>query len=469
MRSRLGLLALLLGFCGLVAFGGSLASGFHFDDYAIFSDASIRSPHGWLEIWSVRQTRPLTYLTFWFNFQLGGDNPLGYHALNLALHIGAVLLLWDCLRRLMPLGHATFAAAVFVVHPLQAEAVDYVWGRSIVLAALLCFAAWREWIKENPWRAVLWFAAALLAKEEVAAFPLVLLALDRKKRGPIAVMLAMSAAAAARIVYATSVTPGAVAGIQAGISPWRYFLAEGPVLWRYARLFVAPWGFTVDPEITVPPVWLGLAAWAIMIGAAVWLWRRKVWLALPLIVLLPSSSLFPASDLAADRRMYLAIGVLGLLCAALPRVKAPWPHLMIAALAAVSVARTEVWRSDERLWREAVERAPEKARPLIQLARNVSAPEALGLLEQARQLAPNDPSVASEAGKVLLSQGRAADALAQFGRALALDPKDARNYNNRGVALAVLGQAEAARADFERALQMEPSLDEARANLAKLK
>src|SRR5690349_8429959 len=136
MRERLLLLA-----AALAAFGASLGSGFHFDDYAIFSDPALTSPMGWLDLWTLRQTRPLTYLTFWLNYQIGGQGPLGYHLLNLALHLGAVLLAYECMRRLMDARAAWIAAAIFAVHPIQAEAVNYVWGRSIMLAVLLCLAS----------------------------------------------------------------------------------------------------------------------------------------------------------------------------------------------------------------------------------------------------------------------------------------------------------------------------------------
>ena len=66
MRNRL----LLIG-AALAAFGASLLSGFHFDDYAIFSDPALTSPDGWLRVWGPGQTRPLTYLTFWLNYQAG--------------------------------------------------------------------------------------------------------------------------------------------------------------------------------------------------------------------------------------------------------------------------------------------------------------------------------------------------------------------------------------------------------------
>ncbi|MEO7652635.1 MAG: hypothetical protein ABIZ80_19420, partial [Bryobacteraceae bacterium] len=73
----------------LVAFGASVTAPFHFDDYAILSDPVLTSPSGWWKVWRIEQTRPLTYFTFWMNYQLGGRNPAGYHAVNLLLHLGA--------------------------------------------------------------------------------------------------------------------------------------------------------------------------------------------------------------------------------------------------------------------------------------------------------------------------------------------------------------------------------------------
>jgi hypothetical protein len=556
MRARLLLLA-----GALVAFGASLGSGFHFDDYAIFSDPAL-TPEGFVDFWSLRQTRPLTYFTFSMNHLLGGGDPLGYHLLNLALHLGAVLVAYECLRRLLPERAALIAVAIFAVHPIQAEAVNYVWGRSIVLATLLTLASLYAWITDRRWVAVAWFAAALLAKEEVAAFPLVLAIVggavwkfkggdkapgvdtsvdaaasktlsqhcgtgdspvlavvprsgtgraplaDRRNRlshphapspihwvfmqfggppgpfetgtsvratvVPLFSMLALSLAAGARVIYATTVTPGAPAGAQAGITPWHYLMAQGPVILRYLRLLAIPYGFTVDPEIGVPPAWLGLAAWAAILGAiGLALRRRKAWsfwLLAGLVLLIPSSSVFPAADLAADRRMYFALlafaAAAGLL---LERVK---PQAiaagLVVALTLVSVGRTQVWMSEESLWREAVHRAPEKVRPKIQLARALPAAAALEVLAEARNLAPYDPAVAAETGKTLLGEGQPEAALQEFGRALALNPRDARNLNNRGVALEAIGQTEAARADFERALRIDPGLTEARLNLQKL-
>ena len=108
MRDRL----LLLG-AALAAFGASLFSGFHFDDYAIFSRPVLTS-----------SSQPLTDLTFRVNYLVGGRDPFTYHLVSLALYLGAVLLAYACLRRLLPERAALAAAAVFAIHPIQTEAAD---------------------------------------------------------------------------------------------------------------------------------------------------------------------------------------------------------------------------------------------------------------------------------------------------------------------------------------------------------
>jgi protein O-mannosyl-transferase len=456
MRTRLFLFA-----ATLLAFGASLGSSFHFDDYAIFSDPVLTSSSGWREVWGA--PRPLTNLTFWLNYQFGGRDPVGYHLLNLLLHLVAVLIAYECFTRMLGENGAILAAVIFAIHPIQAQAVNYVSARSFVLAAVFCLASLLAWLKGRYWFAAAWFVLAVLSQELAAVFPLALALLKLRR----AELLASVAAIIMLVgMYHPPASP---------ITAWQYFLAQGVVVLRYLRLLIVPYGFTVDPDIRIPEWWIGCLAWLAIAAAVIVIsryagGRAGLYFSAGLILLLPSSSVLPSSELSADHRMYLPM-IAFALAAGLPlsRVK-PIPAAVTLGLifTALSFGRTLVWMSEESLWSEAVRRAPEKVRPKIQLSRALPAGRALELLNEARELAPNDPEIAAEIGQRLLAEGQPDAALPEFARALGLNPKDARSFNNRGVAFQQLGQIEAARADFNRALELDPSLNEARQNLAKL-
>ncbi|MCX6625984.1 MAG: tetratricopeptide repeat protein [Acidobacteria bacterium] len=469
---------LLILAAALAAFGCALAGSFHFDDYSLFTDAAVTSPAGWLAVWSPLRTRPITYLTFWANYQAGGQQPFGYHAVNLALHIACALLLWRVLVRLLPPRAALLAALLFAVHPIQSEPVAYVFARATLLMTLLCLLSLRAWLDGRRWMALLCFAAALLAKEECAAFPVVLVLLHLARQRParewraIASMFVLALCAGLHLILITRLVPGSAAAFGTPVRPLDYLAGQGIVLWRYARLLVVPSGLTVDPDPGAAPLWLACLGWAaiaLLVAAALRTFRAHpvvMWLLAGLILLLPVSSVIPVADLAADRRLYLPMLALcaaaGLLLVRIPpRAIVP----LFAVLIALSVARMQAWQTEESLWSEAVRRSPGKIRPKLQLARAAEPATALRLLEDARLLAPDDPRVAAEIGACYLSHHRADLALREFGRALALEPRNPLALNNRGAALAALRQTEAARLDFEQALTIDPCLAGAHDNL----
>ena len=464
----------------LAAFGTTLGAGFVFDDFALFADPVITSSSGWWEVWKPLQTRPLTWFSFWANFQTSGQSPWGWHLVNLLLHIAVVLLLLELLKELLPAKAALIGAAIFAVHPMLTEPVAYVFARSSMIATLGSIAAIHQWIKGKPWAALGWFFVAMLGKEECAAVPVFLLLLEFSRRRsvawkPLGAMFGVAFALGLRTVWATTVIPGSQAGVQAGISPLSYFAAEGEAVLRYLRMVILPWGFSVDPEIARPSAVMAVLAWGLVVALVLVASRRfgqlreGFWFLGGLILLAPSSTILPAADLAVDRRMYLPMiafsAVLGLL---LERTN--WKNSMAVVLffAALAFHYSGLWRSPEELWTEAVRQAPQKLRPRIQLARSVEPARALSILNDAERMAPDSAAVLAEKGRVLLQLGKAGEALGAFGRALAIDPSDARSLNNRGAALVALGQADAARADFDRALQRDPCLFDALLNLARM-
>jgi tetratricopeptide (TPR) repeat protein len=467
-----------IALAALLVFGASVASGFHFDDYGMLQDPAVVQADGWRSCFGLWQTRPLTWLSFWLNYAAVGRDPWLWHVVNVGIHALCSVLLYKVLAKRIGREAALAGALLFAVHPLQAEAVDYVYARAILLCALFSLLALERWISERPWHAVAWFALAVLAKEECVTLPLALALYSwlegtlRRRLGPLAAMLGIAAAAGIRVIAAIDATGMKGVGIHAGVSPFAYLSEQGIAILRYFGLLIFPAFFTFDPQLPWPGWAWRLAAWAVLLALGIALVSRvrktpaAFWFLAGLILLVPSSSVFPAADFAADRRMYLpmlafAPGVALLL----PRGKGRWAMAGIALLALVSVDRTYVWASDRRLWSEAVALAPGKIRPRIQLARAVTPEEALPILAEAQRLAPENPGPPAELARVDLEMNRPAEALAQAGRALALAPHDPGALSNRGTVLLALRQPAAARRDFVAALALDPCLEEARTNL----
>ena len=465
-------LATALAFCR-VPFGS-----FHFDDYLLLHDYAIASPAGWGAFWQITTTRPLTWFSFWLNYQATATHPLSWLLVSLLLHIACVLLLHSCLRRLIPPGPALLAAGLFALHPIQVEAVAWVFARSTLLCALFCLLTLRAWIAQRWWLAVAFFAVALLAKEESVFFPFLLLLLPgalplSSARKPLLAMLALSGLAGARVLAATRMLSGTGAGFSSTVSPFRYALAQGSVIWRYLRMLFVPWGFNFDPDLHPAP-FLSAAGWLALLVAVIACWKyRDKWLAGRwflgcLAILLASSSVFPADDLAADRRLYLPLialaPALALASTSLRIPKAVWIALA-CVLAALSFGRTAVWASELSLWTDAVRQSPAKLRPRIQLARALPPQAALRQLEIAAQIDPRSPLVPAEKGRIHLQANRPDLAIAEFGQAAALNPNDPLQWNNLGGAFELMGQSAAARRAFQHAISLDPCYADSRRNL----
>ena len=205
---------------------------------------------------------------------------------------------------------------------------------------------------------------------------------------------------------------------------------------------------------------------------ACWKYRRQWlpgrWLVGGVAILLASSSIFPADDLVADRRLYVPLIALAPAVAlALFPVRIPkvvWIFAM-ALLAALTLARTAVWATELSLWTDVVEKSPGKLRPRIQLARALPAEAALGQLEIAALIDPRASMVPAEKGRIQLQSNRPDLAIAAFGQAIALDPASPQLWNNLGGAFELMGQTAAARRAFQRALNLDPCYPDARRNI----
>jgi hypothetical protein len=248
------------------------------------------------------------------------------------------------LRRCLPDTAVLAAASLFALHPIQAEPVLYVFARATLLATLLCLASFVAWLREKRWLAAGWFALALAAKEECVGVSAGAPADARDGTAQRARAVAQSPGCwPSRSLPACACSPparasDAPAGAQAGVSVLDYLrrragdfalcAAAGdtrrvhsgsgyrnPFCCRSAGSM----GSACGRDSSRSPS--GFAAARTLSGFL----RDSSCLA-------PSSSIFPAQDLAADRRIVPAGGgLLGGLGFAPPRA---WPRV-VAGFAAL--------------------------------------------------------------------------------------------------------------------------------------
>lgn len=143
---RHALAILLISISGLLVYSNSFDCSFHFDDIRAIVENYAVHRFDLREIFTTSY-RPILDVTLAINYALGGLNVFGYHLVNLALHIANGIMIYFILfwtanlpsvrdiyqRRAYRI--ALYASLLFIVHPIQTQAVTYIISRSEVLAA----------------------------------------------------------------------------------------------------------------------------------------------------------------------------------------------------------------------------------------------------------------------------------------------------------------------------------------------
>jgi protein O-mannosyl-transferase len=469
---------------GIVLFAASLNDPFHFDDVLILKDSNVTNAARWFHFFNPFHLRQLTFFTFYLNYLVGGESPLGFHLVNVALHIANAVLLCYLLRRYVNPWLAGVAAAIFLVHPVQTEAVLYVYQRSVLLACFFSLLALVALSRERYWLAALLFLCAFESKESAVAVPIGL-ALLHKQRARILFIgggVIFGAAALALLFYQGEKTVGL--GIVGEVSPWQYALAQLRVFYTYLRLLVWPHPQSLEYEFPmragIVGVTLQLAGVGLLIASAILALRRERWrlyglAALAFLLLLaPSSSLVPSRDVAFEHRLYLPMLAAAVFFAALldsvPRRS--WiAGGVLCVLAGVAVARGAVWNSDVALWEDAVTKAPGKARAWFNLGGARRKTDRAGAREaflKAIQLQPVFPEAYYNLGIIEQENGDANLGVVYFQKAIDQQPTYWPAWNNLGNAMFSLGQRERAAVAFERTLSLNPDYWPAQYNFAVL-
>ncbi len=191
--------AAVLALIVLVAFWPAISGTFLWDDEQyVTQNHALLDAAGLLQIWKIPpgtiQYYPLTFTMLWIEHHFWENNSLGYRLVNLLLHAGAAVLLWRILRRLSVPG-AWAAAAIWAIHPLQAESVCWISESKNVLSGILAlvstlfyleFVAMRDpdstrkiWDLKDDWQiyaiSLGFFLLAMLSKTVVCFLPAALL------------------------------------------------------------------------------------------------------------------------------------------------------------------------------------------------------------------------------------------------------------------------------------------------------
>lgn len=464
---------------GVLLFGASFNDPFHFDDVLITQDSNVTNPAQALHFLNPLHLRQLTFFTFYLNHLIGGDDPAGYHVVNVGIHVGNAVLLYWLLSGFSESWIAMAAAAVFLVHPIQTEPVLYVYERSTLLACFFSLLGLIAIARGRRGLAIVMFACAFESKESAIAVPLLVALFGRRqvKLKPAAAYIVagvalVTFASLGLLVHANEATVGI--GAASRVAPFRYLLTETRVVYTYLRLLIFPYPQSLEYEFNNAGSVLTVAGILAMLAAG-WLLRHRIeglCILAFFILLAPTSSIIPSLDAAFEHRLYLPMLAFSLLLAyALSKIRFRTPVVLaiLTLLALLTLRREVAWSSDIALWEDAVQHAPGKSRVWFNLggAYLKSDPEkARTALLHALELRPDFPEALYDLG--VIEQGRKnwGLAIAYYQRAIDDRPEYWPAWNNMGNTFFAMRQPARALECFDRTLRLNPDYWPAQYNTA---
>jgi tetratricopeptide (TPR) repeat protein len=497
----LWILALLLA-AAFLAYLPALGGPFLFDDLSL--ESLLQSPPSW-QLLAARIARSVSNLSLLAEAGLSGSNPKSFHFTNIALHLLNGLLVWRILEALLarrgPLSQADRLAAaagagLFLLHPLQTEAVAYISSRSEVLCAFFAYSAFLLFLHgvETTLPRSLAITALLalgaLSKEPAVAMAGVFVLFDLLlqeqagfrallRRWKLYVPL-LAAASAVGIKLYLMLSREGTAGATGKNKPVDYLLTQFEVLWQYFRLLLLPVGQNLDhawPVAKAPGnagVWLGAAALACLL-AVLWRFRRRYPLALfgmlfLLVLLAPTSSIVPIDDAMAERRVYLGSPGVAMIAAEFlrrlrPSAIASGAAAVLIVLAGLTWKRAELYTAAIPMWEDSVSSNPKNSRAWFHLG---FAYYADGRCSDAAQAYEKAASTATAPDyQLLVNWATALECSGRMDEAIARI-REAERLEHRAQGLAILGRIHAKQGRLDEALnvlnealQLDPSEENA--------
>ncbi|MFA5261228.1 MAG: tetratricopeptide repeat protein [Candidatus Omnitrophota bacterium] len=485
---RPGFVFLYLIIIGLAIYSPVLDGDFICDDYVFLAyNHAIRHFPDLKPIWASFPTRFLAFVTFAVNYRLHGFHVLGYHLVNILIHILNSFLVYVFVRYLgqskavqrvsaRPESLIAFwAALVFLCHPIQTQGVAYIFQRANSLATLFYLLTVVLYLKSRCQEslfsyglAVGTFLCAIFCKEMAVTLPgalflceLFFLEPSRKEWKTFALRvlpflllcgLLLGVFAFARVDEGGLTLNNQVS--KSRFSPY-FFLTEVNVLRTYLRLLVFPvfqrfeYDYPVVMSFAEFRTWLSAGLLLGLMGYAGYLFRRNrilsfcvCWYFLTTAIEVVVVSLVHRA-LLFEHWLYLPMVGFAIFLVAflydMARGEERFKRIgfiLILSLCIMTVLRNQIWRDEVRFWE----------------------------YEAARS--PNRISVHYAAGVAYDRKGRTREALRHYQRAAELDARKdaklrldatsiAKIYNNIGIIHARFAETERAEKAFQKALTLD--------------
>ena len=466
--------------------------------------------------------RPVAYISFALNYYLHGDNVVGFRLLNIIIHVISGILLYFFIQATFHTPAmqswntnakwiSFFAAAIWMVHPLQTQSISYIVQRMNSLAAMFYILSFLLYVhfRMNPLKrskgwllsgCILAGILALGTKENAATLPFFLILYEwyffenlslkwLKAHIPRLAGLFLLLAIIALIYLGVDPLDKILATYEIrNFTPTQRILTELRVVIFYISLFLWPHpsrlnldhDFGLSSSLTDPITTLfSMLAIAVLMALAVITARNQrlisfciLWFLGNLVI---ESSIF-GLEIIFEHRLYLPTMMCSLIIVLFVYrwAKPTWMKTVILCTLAIVGAvwtyeRNEVWRNRITIWQDCVNKSPQKARPYNNMGAAVvdegHYDEAIALFHKALQINPYYPNARANLGLTLAKLGKVEEGIAQLLKALQIKPKDYETLSNLGVALLKQERYAEAIKYLSEALEINPHFAKAHNNI----
>jgi len=431
--------------------------------------------------------RPLTSLSFAVDTKIWGSNAFGFHLTNIALHIGAGILLFFLLQSLNFGKIFSFCISlVFLIHPIQTEAVTYINSRGDSQYAFFLFFSLLLFVKglqgyKTPWTylgSIFSFLISLLSKETaMAGFPLYFCVLGffylgkrSIKKGAFLTAFSITASSFGYFLLRITVLNFhntlnfyTSADIYSQNLAIRLFTFS-KVIWIYMSLLLFPYPLHMERTTSLiqtlfsPWVFASILFMIFLLLISILEIRKErkpmVFFGFVLFtsLLIPVSGIIPINGILYEHWLYVPmIGFFILLLRSLQLVSAyivisNWRSIIpIALLSLLSCIYVILTIRQNNIWSD----------PIYFYRYTLS-------------FAPNSLPIHNNLGMSLVDVGRTAEAIEEYQKALRLSSEYPQIYNNLGNAYLSIGQYDKAEQSLKKALELAPHFEIAKVNLIRV-